>query len=152
MTDKPAPALPAQIISLGSGGMLNANSDYRNYSATIPHGITPENILGKTYWKNHVRLLRPKDIIRAFAEDGTWEMWLTVIKPDLASVIVSELFRVNHASVETVEVDDLSVEWVSPPLQFCIVRKSTGERIRERLYPKPVAEQELLRLKSSRAA
>ena len=151
MTEKNAPASPVQIVSLGPGRLLAASSDFHTYSANVPYGTPPEALLNKTYWRQHVRLLRPKDIIRAFSEDGTWEMWLTVIKPDQAAVIVSELFRVKHSSVEVVEMDDLSVEWVSPPLQFCIVRKSTGERIRERLYPKSVAEQELLRLKNKAA-
>lgn len=151
MADKDAPAQPAQVVSLGPSRLATAQSDYRDYSATIPYGTPPDAILNKTYWRHHVRLLRPKDVIRAFSEDGTWEMWLTVIKPDISSVVVSELFRVKHASVETVETDDLSVEWVSPPLQFCIVRKSTGERIREHLYPKSVAEQELSRLKTRAA-
>ena len=139
--------------SLSSNGLRLAQSEYRTWLARVPHGIESEAILADTYWRHHVGQLQPMDVIRAVAEDGTWEMWLTVIKPELASVIVSKLFVVSHEAVGEVSADDdYYVKWISPPMKFGVFRKSTGDRVSPNpLYPKAAAETFMLQLKQRAA-
>ena len=139
-------------MTLGSNSLRLAQHAYNTWLVTIPHGTDPDAILAPAYWKHHARTLRPMDVIRCFCEDGSWERWITVIKPEPpAAVYVSMVFDTRHEAAESAEVDDLKVEWKGPALQFCIVRVSTGEPVYKNLYPKARAEEELLRLKSRAA-
>lgn len=139
-------------FTIGSNSLLLAQHAYRTWHINIPHGTNPESLLDPAAWKHHASQVRPLDVIRAFSEDGAWEMWMTVLKPEPpAAVYVSKLFLARHGEVASKETADLKIEWKGPALQFCIIRTSDGEPVRKNLYPKDVAEAELIRMKQKAA-
>jgi hypothetical protein len=139
---------------LGTNNLRLSSHAYNTWLATVPTDTKESDLLSPSYWKHHTRTLRPMDVIRVLSEDGTWESWLTVIKPEPpAMVYVSLLFHARHASAEEATADDLTVKWRGAVHQFCIVRRrADGEDvIAKNLYPKSQAEMELLRLRSRAA-
>ena len=70
-----------QTKQLGPGsdsmGLLEAVS--LSYDATIPVGMTPDDIMAPAFWAHHSVRLRPLDEIRARAEDGSWVCYLIVL-------------------------------------------------------------------------
>ena len=138
-------------FTIGSNTLRLAQQAYRAWIITVPHNAKPEALLTPTAWKHHAGQLRPLDVIRAVWEDGSQEVWLTVIKPTPGAVYVSKLFSATHADAVTEDADDLRIEWKGPILQFCIMRKGDGDPVKKNLYPKDVAEAELLRMKPQAA-
>lgn len=143
-----ATVMKAPAPALGSSRLSLAQHSYNTYLCKVPHGLSPDAVLDMGYWKHHIRTLRPMDVVRCFAEDGTWETWLTVIVPEQTGVRMSLLFSVAHDSVDVVSDDEYAVKWVSPTLQFAVVNKTTGERIKDGFYPRAQAEQFQVQLKA----
>lgn len=49
------------------------------YSARIPQGVDPDDLLMPAFWAHQAMKLRPMDEIRAHAEDGTWVAYFLVL-------------------------------------------------------------------------
>lgn len=137
----------AQEPALNSTRLVPAQHDHRTYFATIAYGTPADLVMAKTYWRHHVQQLRPKDVIRCFAEDGTWERWVTVIAVDNTGAVVSTLFHAKHETAEPLADGEFEVKWGGPVLQFVVVNKRTGDRVKANLYPKSQAESFLSTLK-----
>lgn len=138
---------------LGTTRLVAAQHAYKTWTAVIPHGVAPDAILRRDYWRHHARALAPQDVIRCLAEDGSWEMWITVIKPDAMGAYVSKLFLAEHSVIEDEDDgDDLSVKWLSPANKFGIIRASTKQVVASNLYPRAMADAELARLRGGKAA
>ena len=116
-------------------------NSYRTWSADIPSGTTLETVTQPYFWVHHARLIRPKDMIIAFCEDGSWEADLRVmfVSPTEVKVGVKLYVQYDSETVEELPSDLHEVAWKGPGLKFCVVHKKTGAIVRDRLYPKSEA-------------
>ena len=152
MTNAPTPSV--RTPALNSSCLRPAQSEFKTYSAFIPHDVAPDTIMEPAFWRHYVRLLRPTDVVRCMSEDGAWERWVTVIKPEAAGVIVSKLFHVEHSKASASADGDelLAIKWCGQVLKFAIVNRQTGAHIKDRLYPRAEAEAALSQMRHQRAA
>jgi hypothetical protein len=65
--------LPARFLK------HTADNTRLHYVLLVEPGVAPDHLLNPRFWVNHVRNLRPLDLIEVIAEDGSYEMRLRVM-------------------------------------------------------------------------
>ena len=136
-------------------------SDYapqkrNHYVLLAPIGVTPDDLVRPTFYRNHVNTLLPLDLIEVIAEDGSFEMTLRVrgyltsrngddARESRQGVIVRELDRkifgelatqpVAVEKEEPEQIGDLTITWGGPAHKFRILDGirlvSKGHKTRE---------------------
>lgn len=131
----------AVIPKLPFGRVMPAGHAYARYEGRIPAGTRFETICAPTYWVHYARFLRPGDIVECFCEDGTWEAELRVMFVSPAEIKVAVRLHVSYGAdvLAVSETGTHEVKWISPPKKFGVVRKDTGEVIKDGFYPKEKA-------------
>jgi hypothetical protein len=117
----------------------------RELFAEIPEGVTLEDILRPEFWSHYARDFKPMDLVEAFCEDGSWEASLRVMLVTDVEVKMSLRWEVRHDKVapEEEKTETHEIKWKGPAMRFAVVRKDTGEVIKDHLYPKSQAAQYL---------
>lgn len=126
--------------ALHFGRLTSASHKWNEYAAIIPADTPKEAVLDPHYWKHYTRDLKPSDIITCFCEDGSWEASYRVMFVSKAEVKISLRWEASHEAYEPeADSETHEIKWVSPTNKFAVVRKDTGEVIKEGLYPKSEA-------------
>ena len=148
VTDTPVPKTPEPAPSINSPqpklhyGRLRSAADARNHwEADIAAGTMLKAVLAPTYWAHYATLLKPKDLIEAFWEDGSQEADLRVMFVGRAEARVElKTHKVYDRTTDAdAQTDEYEVKWKGPGAKFAVVRKDTGAVIKDRLYPRSEA-------------
>ena len=108
------------------------------YHASIPIGVTPDDVINPRFFAIYSKQFNTFDEIRAIAEDGSWRATYIVLEADTTWVQVKQLtldklyYDAPVANPE--EVAALVAEHdvvYRGALKHCIIRKSDGGPIKE---------------------
>lgn len=127
--------------ALHFGRVTTAEHKWNHYAAVIPAETPKERMLEPHYWKHYAsNLFKPSDIVTCFCEDGSWEASYRVMFVSKAEVRLSLRWEVDHeAYVPEEESETHEIKWGGPQIKFKVVRKDTGEVIKDHLHPKSEA-------------
>ena len=112
---------------------------FKGHLATIPADVSPSTVATEDYWAHVVGPFGPMDIIRAFWEDGTKEIWFTVLFVSPAGVKLSKLFEVEHEPAGDDEEDIFKAQWRGPHAQWCVIRTDSKIVIKDKMQSKSEA-------------
>lgn len=123
------------------GRLQEAEQARRHHFADIPAGGKVDDLLDPKYWRHHVKVIRPLDLIEAFCEDGSWEAMFRVMFVGANEIRLSTLSIVEHEDPADVAPlsEDYDVTWKGPVAKYAVVNKQNGMIIKDRLYPKSEA-------------
>jgi hypothetical protein len=106
---------------------------HRTHLADIPADIGPETVAMPDYWAHLAEQIRPMDLIVAFWEDSSREVWYRVLFVSPVGVKLSKLFAVDHEPASEEETDDVfKVVFKGGGLKHCVVRSDTGVVLKDR--------------------
>jgi hypothetical protein len=134
----------------GSNSMRLASQLFNRWAINVPHGVDPEAVLRPSFYKHQFMKLKPNDEVLVLADDGSWERLLRVQFVSKAGAQVSPIGPVvRHTNEEVLMGDDYFVKYVSPTLRHCIVRKSDGQRVKEKFVDEAAALHALAEMKKA---
>ena len=134
----------------GSNAMRLASQAFNTWQINVAYGADPDAVLRPSFYKHHYMKLKPNDEILLLADDGSWERKVRVQFVSNTGAQVSPIGPVvRHTNQEVLVGDDYYVKYVSPTLRHCIVRKSDGQRVKERFVDEAAALVALAEMKKA---
>jgi hypothetical protein len=110
--------------------------------ATVDDGVTEEDVLNHAFWSHNARHIRPSDEIIIVPVSGEWRMHLYVIRTDKLGADVALLHKHDFREMasEALDAGDaLAVRWRGPHAQFGVVRKDSGQVVKDGFPTKEAA-------------
>ena len=123
-----------------------AEHKFRRFNAVVPPGLDKDTILDPTLWAMIAPQCRMGDEIRCIAEDNSFYALLFVSFSQGTDIRVELIHGTSLEDADLSEINDELNDYIveqKGQLKFCIVKKSTGERIKEGIATKAQAEKEL---------
>jgi len=140
-----------------------AEAQYRRtvHFAEASHLVTPKDIIKPEYWAHVAPLLRARDRVEVYSEDGTWYAELMVTFVPEKSVTKPQ----NWASVKLMRLVDLAKDedvkelpkgftskFLNPNQRWGIIRASDGSVVVDKKPSQKEAVDEFFRLQKQMAA
>jgi hypothetical protein len=95
---------PARVIPALHPRFFNAAEHVRAiYTATIPAGIEPKDLVSPAFWSHISANLRPWDRIECIAEDGAYFVELLVLS---ATQTDANVVQLNHKKLDRVQAGE----------------------------------------------
>jgi len=113
----------------------------RKFYVDLPAGTKPEDVMGPDFFVHYTRDMQPLDLLEMMTEDGAWEGLFRVMFVSKVDVKLSKIYLVKHddAKPEEVETDVYAVRWRGPAAKHGVIRKDTGEVVKDRFGTKEEA-------------
>ena len=126
--------MPAKPIKIAEHDMVPTDSVQSFWTVHAPAGTPREAPLNPIFWDHVHKNLRPMTEVRIIPKSGEWYGRFLVLLPGLGKTAVAELEFKNLQKIDltVLESETMKVKFVSPPLRYCVIRKSDGERLKER--------------------
>lgn len=122
---------------IAEADMRPTESVQQFYTVEAPAGTPREAPLDPGFWVHVSRWLAPMAEIRVMPRDGMWYGRYICLFADPNQAKVKELEFHQLQSVEQgVPDSDMIPKFVSPPLRWCVIRKSDNKRLVEKLQNK----------------
>ena len=123
------------------GRLVEAEHASRKWRATVPSGVTVEDVLRPTFWSHYTKNLKPGDDIDVVCEDATWRAILWVMFVGTTEVKTEVFIHKEFGLLAGVTSmsDDYDVVWKGPVLNYAIINKANGEIVKDKLMPKSEA-------------
>lgn len=107
----------------------------RNIWLATAYGDADESeVTSHQFWAHIARLIRPSDEIIVIPESNEWRMHLYVIRVDKAGADVAVLSKHDFREVAKEALDGgdvMTIRWRGPHAQYGVVRKDTGEVVKD---------------------
>lgn len=124
------------------------------HSVFVALDVTPEHVLHPTFWANVAGKLQLGDEITICSEDMAWRMTVMVRGKTSVEAFVSQLSF--HAFDAPAAVTSAAVPyesaWRGPQRRFGVIRKDTGEMIKDGFQTRDMADQYIRNALKAQAA
>lgn len=115
------------------------------WALTADRAVAPHMLLQPSFWAHVGARLKVGDRIEVSAFDGAWLVELLVrsssrTEARVVMLTFHDLNKADRAAKELTEGDPLEAIYKGPTLKWCVVRKSDGARMVEKLDGKEQAE------------
>lgn len=121
-----------------------------SFTAYIPEGHTPEDILRPVYWAHKAREITRNSEIKCIADNYAWGCTLLVTFSDGKTVHVIPIHKWEGEVVLEVGSSDLKI--MTGASGFRVVEKATGKVLAEDIPTRKQANDKLAELDAKRAA
>jgi hypothetical protein len=107
------------------------------WRATIPSGLTKDDVMRPEFWKHFTKKIKVSDRIHALWEDNSQELDLRVLDIIPGEIRVAVLNHYNYDDVDPsyLETESHTVKWRGAA-KWCVVNKATNEVVKEKLNSK----------------
>lgn len=125
-------SIPPAPKRLGQKGFMAADFAQPVWVVTPDGETTFEDVLTREFWAHVARKLTPDAIILVKPEKRDYfaELIVDAAGPNWAKVEVLRHVQRDSDAGES-QSGEFVVKWISPPLKYGVVRRSTGERVSE---------------------
>ncbi len=110
--------------------------------ATADGYATEEDVTNHAFWAHITRLIRPSDEIIVIPANNEWRMHLYVIRVDKVGADVAVLSKHDFREIAKEALDGgdvMAIRWRGPHAQYGVVRKDTGEVVKDGFPSKEMA-------------
>lgn len=115
----------------------------RNIWLVTATGVITENdVAAHSFWAHVARHLRPCDEIIVWHESNEWRMHLVVLNVDKAGASVRVIASNDWREISSGALDGgdvMAIRWRGPHAQYGVVRKDTGEVVKDGFPTKEMA-------------
>lgn len=145
-TSKPAP----RAVTLPLKNIQRTEYVQGTFTAFIPEGHTPEDLLRPVYWSHKAREITRNSEIRCIADNYSWGCTLLVTFSDGKTVNVIPISKWEGSVSLDVESSELKI--MTGATGFRVVEKATGKVLAEDIPTKKQAHEKMAELDAKRAA
>lgn len=121
-----------------------------SFTAYIPEGHTPEDILRPVYWSHKAREITRNSEIKCIADNYAWGCTLLVTFSDGKTVNVIPIHK--WEGEVTLEMASSELKILSGASGFRVIERATGKVLAEDLPTKKAALDKMIELDNKRAA
>lgn len=117
------------------------------WTAIVYSDAADDELMSHGFWVHIAKMVRPSDIIEVMPESGEWRMDLQVLGVDSYGVKVGLLSKHDWREIANDALDTgdmLTIRWRGRFAQYGVVRKDTGEVVKDG-FPSKEAALEFLR-------
>lgn len=123
-------AIPPAPKRLAHKAFMGAEFSQPIWVVTPDGETTFEDVLTREYWAHVARKLTPDAIILVKPEKRDYFAELIVDAAGSNWASVEVLRKVDRSGdAEDIRSDEFAVKWMGPAVKFCVIRRSTGERV-----------------------
>lgn len=122
-----------------------AAHSFREFNVNVPASMSNEELVNPNAWQNVINQCRPGDEIRVRADDDSFTARLYVAH---VAGTESRLRLIYKAQFEELDIEELDANApyfirLQGPKKFCIIKRDTGEVIKDMIPTKKDAHIEL---------
>jgi hypothetical protein len=131
------------VRKLPEGSFRLANYVNNEWSIVPDDGTAFDDVLVPVYWTNVARKLKPGDLIKVHAPDGSYYAELYVRSAERLAASVVVLNKMDFGSADAAEVggDDLTVKWRNHKALWGVVRGSDKAVVKDNFPTRETAEE-----------
>ena len=95
-----------KVQPLASNALQLAESAYNSFNVDVRSGVTAADLEDQAFWTHHGFALKPRDEIRACAEDGSFVAYLLVVNtgPKAAKVVIKQFIELDKFDPKELQI------------------------------------------------
>ena len=149
-TEAPASKPAPRAVTLPLKNIQRTEYVQGSFTAYIPEGHTPEDILRPVYWSHKAREITRNSEIKCIADNYAWGCTLLVTFSDGKTVNVIPIHKWEGEVVLEMASSELKI--LSGASGFRVIERATGKVLAEDLPTKKAALDKMIELDNKRAA
>lgn len=97
-------------------------------------GVTEDDILNPEFWAHVSQRMKPCDEIKVYSEDGRtrWHLHVAASGRNWAKVHLLTKHEFKSATLDDLADDGLAVKYRNPHSRYAVIKKASGEVIKDR--------------------
>lgn len=124
---------PRTLRKLSVMDLQPTEAAQQQWTVFAPEGTTRDDVTNPLYWAHVAKMVRSMAKIHVITKDGSWYGEYLVTYHSGSELRVEELiYKVLDPEMPADLESSYYIKWVSAPLMYGVVRKSDGQRVKDR--------------------